>query len=219
MVALFNLLPGYPLDGGRVLRAFVWARTGDARRATHAAAAGGRAIAYALMALGALEVLVFNQLLGGLWFVLIGWFLLSVAAGTIRQTRFVAALDGLVARDVMSRGIPHIDRHTPISVFASELVMRGQRYALVEDAGRPVGLLTLSDLRRAPIDGWDRTPAGSLATPIADVITAPPDVSVHELLLKMSARELHQVPIVEDDRILGAVTRESLARAVETARP
>ncbi len=97
--------------------------------------------------------------------------------------------------------------------------MRGHRWALVEEVGRVVGLLSLTDLRRAPLDGWDHVPVGSLATPISDVVTAPPDVSVQELLLTMSARELNQIPIMHDDRVLGAVTRESLSRAVEAAMP
>ncbi|UCE86230.1 MAG: site-2 protease family protein [Deltaproteobacteria bacterium] len=218
-VAVFNLLPGYPLDGGRALRAFLWARSGDPAQATRAAAGSGRTIALALIGLGALEALLFGQVIGGLWLALIGWFLLSVAGMTLRQAGLAAALDGLVARDVMSLQVPRIDPRTPVAVFASELLMRGHRWALVEDGGRVVGLFSLSDLQRAPLDDWDAVSVGSLATPIAEVVTAPPDVSVQELLQKMSAREVSQIPIVHEDRILGAVTRESLSRAVEAALP
>jgi Zn-dependent protease len=219
VVAVFNLLPGYPLDGGRALRAFLWARSGDPAQATRAAAGGGRMIAYALMGLGAVEAVLFGQLIGGMWLVLIGWFLLSVAGMTLRQANLSAALEGLVARDVMSLQVPRIDPRTPVSVFASELLMRGHRWALVEEIGRVVGLLSLTDLQRAPLEGWDHVPVGSLATPISEVVTASPDVSVQDLLLKMSAREVSQIPIVHDDRVLGAVTRESLSRAVEAALP
>jgi len=211
-VALFNLLPGYPLDGGRVLRAFLWARSGDRDRATRVAANVGQWMAYAFIALGALQVL--HGDMGGLWMAFIGWFLLSAASATIRQVVVDASLGRLRARDLMS-DVPRIAAEVSVSRFARDLVMRGRRWALVEHEGTPVGLISLTDLKKVPPDAWDATLVGRIATPINAVLTAPLDSPVRDLLRTMAARQVNQIPILEGGRILGAVTREALVQAIE----
>jgi Zn-dependent protease/predicted transcriptional regulator len=211
-VALFNLLPGYPLDGGRVLRAFLWARSGDRDRATRVAANVGQWMAYAFIALGALQVL--HGDMGGLWMAFIGWFLLSAASATIRQVVVDASLGRLRARDLMS-DVPRIPADVSVSQFARDLVMRGRRWALVEHEGTPVGLVSLTDVKKAPPDAWDSTLVGRIATPIDAVLTAPLDSPVRDLLRTMAARQVNQIPILEGGRILGAVTREALVQAIE----
>jgi Zn-dependent protease/predicted transcriptional regulator len=212
-VALFNLLPGYPLDGGRVLRAFLWARTGDRDRATRVAANAGQWMAYAFIAFGALQV--FHGDIGGLWIAFIGWFLLSAATATIRQAAVDASLSRLRARDLMSEDVPRIPADTSVARFARDLVMRGRRWALVEHAGAPVGLISLTDVRRVPAEAWDTTLVGQIATPIDAVLTAPLDSPVRDLLRTMATRKVNQIPILEGGRILGAVTREALVQAIE----
>jgi CBS domain-containing protein len=212
-VALFNLLPGYPLDGGRVLRAFVWARTGDRERATRFAANAGQWMAYALIALGAVQALRGD--LGGLWLAFIGWFLHSAATSTIRQAVVDASLIRLRARDLMSEDVPRIDTHSSIAQFARDLVMRGRRWALVEREGSPVGLISLTDVRRVPPEAWDTTRVGRVATPMDAVLTAPPDTPVRDLLRTMATRKVNQIPIREGNQIVGAVTREALVQAIE----
>jgi Zn-dependent protease/predicted transcriptional regulator len=214
-VALFNLLPGYPLDGGRVLRACVWARSGDRERATRIAANAGQWMAYAFIAVGAVQALRGD--LGGLWLAFIGWFLHSAASATIRQAVVDASLTRLRARDLMSEEVPRIPGDTSVARFARDLVMRGRRWALVEDEGTPVGLISLTDVRRVPPETWDTTPVGRVATPIGAVLTAPLDSPVRDLLRTMATRKVNQIPIREGGRILGAVTREALVQAIEMA--
>jgi len=212
-VALFNLLPGYPLDGGRVLRAFLWSRTRDRDRATRVAANAGQWMAYAFIALGTVQVLQGN--LGGLWLALIGWFLLSAATATVRQAAVEATLGRLRARDLMSEDVPRISADWSVARFARDLVMRGRRWALVEREAAPVGLISLTDVRRVPPEAWDTTMVGQIATPIDAVLTAPLDSSVRDLLRTMATRKVNQIPIRDGGRILGAVTREALVQAIE----
>jgi len=215
-VAVFNLLPGFPLDGGRVLRAFLWARSGDAARATRTAGVAGQWLAYGFIAFGALRVLGGD--LGGLWIAFIGWFLLSASGASIEQATLDASLAGLRARDVMNADVARIPRGVSVGQFARELVMRGRRWALVEEGGAPFGLVSLTDVKRIAAEDWETTPVGAIATPIAAVVTAAPDAPVREVLHTMATRGVNQVPIRDGDKILGAVTRETLVQAIELRR-
>ncbi len=212
-VALFNLLPGFPLDGGRVLRAFLWWRSGDLDRATRVAAGVGQWIAYAFIAWGALRAVGGD--IGGLWTAFIGWFLLSAAQATARQATVDASLRDLRARDLMSQDVDHIAASASVGRFARELVMRGRRWALVERDGATVGLISLTDVRRLAPDVWDGTAIDQVATPMAKVLTATPDSPARDLLRAMATGEVGQIPIEEGGRIVGAVTREALVQAIE----
>jgi Zn-dependent protease len=221
-VAVFNLLPGFPLDGGRILRAVVWAITGNLAKATRTAASGGQLIAYGFIALGTLSVLGIGPFdwgpVGGLWIVLIGWLLLSMSGAAIRQVDLDASLEGLRARDLLAPVPARISAGEPVATFARELVMRGRRWALVEDAGRLVGLITLSDVQRLDPERWESTPVVRVATPADQLLTAAPETPVREILVAMGSRDVNQIPIVEHDRVLGAVTRETLVHAFELRR-
>jgi Zn-dependent protease len=214
-VAVFNLLPGLPLDGGRVLRAWLWARQGDATRATRLAARVGQLLAYALIGLGAAAALAGGSAIGGLWLAFIGWFLLTASAASARQAEIDATLEGLRARDLLTREIAWLDGSASVGTFARDLVMRGKRWALVGAPGIATGIVTISDVKRVPAQEWDGTSVASIATPMERVATAPPEASVRELLQQMGSREVNQIPIVEGARIVGAVTREAVVHAIQ----
>jgi Zn-dependent protease len=213
-VAVFNLLPGLPLDGGRVLRAWLWARRGDATRATRLAALVGQLLAYALIGLGA-AVALSGGVIGGLWLAFIGWFLLTASAASERQAEIDATLQGLRAHDLLTREIAWLEGSASVGSFARDLVMRGKRWALVGTPGIATGIVTISDVKRVAERDWDRTPLTRIATPMERVLTAPPDASVRELLQMMGSREVNQIPIVEGARIVGAVTREAVVHAIQ----
>ena len=218
-VAIFNLLPGFPLDGGRIFRALLWARSGDLYKATRLAAGTGQMIAYVFIGIGAWAALAGGALAGGLWLAFIGWFLRMASGAAVRQMTLDVALRGLRAADVMTADLARIGSEVPVARFARELVMRGRRWALVEDAGAVVGLVTLSDVKRADPDTWDTVPVGRVATPVDHLITAAPETPVRELLRSMGTRDMNQIPIVEAGRIVGAVTRETLVHAIELRQP
>jgi len=214
-IAIFNLLPGFPLDGGRVLRAFLWARSNDFRKATRTAASVGSFIAYGFIGLGVAEVLFLGNLVGGLWTAFIGWFLLSASGSTARQVAMEASLAGLRARDVMNPDVARVHAGVSVASFARDVVMHGRRWALVEEAGRTAGIVTLSDIKRVTPDEWESTPVGRVATPMDKVVTAVPDAPLRELLATISQKDLNQVPVLVDERVVGAVTRDALVQAID----
>ena len=214
-VAVFNLLPGLPLDGGRVLRALLWARQGDPARAAQLAARVGQTLAYGLIGLGAAAALAGGNPIGGLWLAFIGWVLLSASGANARQAQVDASLQGLRARDLLSPEIAWLAAGDSVGHFARELVMRGRRWALVGSPGAATGIVTLTDARRVAPRDWDQTPIGSIATPMQAIVTSPPETSVLELLQLMGGRKLNQIPIVEGGRIVGAVTREAVIQAIQ----
>jgi Zn-dependent protease len=214
-VAVFNLLPGLPLDGGRVLRAWLWARHGDATRATRLSARVGQLLAYGLIGLGAAGALAGGNPIGGLWLAFIGWFLLTASASSARQAEIDATLEGLSARDLITREIVWLDGSASVGSFARDLVMRGKRWALVGEPGIATGIVTISDVKRVPARDWDGIPVASIATPMERVATAPLGAPVQEILKQMASLEVNQIPIVEGARIVGAVTREAVVQAIQ----
>ncbi len=212
-VALFNLLPGFPMDGGRVLRAAVWAATGDATRATRVAAGLGQLMAYAMIAVGA--VIALSGALDGLWLALVGWLVLQASGATQRQLAMDVSLRGLAASDVMSRDVERVEAATSVAIFAREFLMRGERWALVEDDGQAIGLVTLTDVKRIPQERWEGVPVREIGTPMTDVVTAAPETPVSEILRVLIERGMNQIPIVDDGNVLGAVTRQHLVQAME----
>lgn len=222
-VALFNLLPGFPLDGGRVLRAFLWARGGDLARATRTAAGVGQAIAYGFILLGVLQALD-PRWLGtgrgdGIWLAFVGWFLLAAAGGALRQVEIDAGLQGLCARDILAPVPARIPASSTVATFVRDLVMRGRRWALVEGPGHLVGLITLSDVQRLDPDRWETTSVGQVSTPRERMLVAAPDTPARELLVAMGTKDVNQIPVVDSTgEVIGAVTRETLVHALELRR-
>jgi Zn-dependent protease len=216
-VALFNLLPGFPLDGGRVLRAILWARGRKPAQATRLAARIGQGIAYGLIGLGI--VVAFADLVSGLWLAFIGWFILTASVAHRRQASFEISLRGLVARDVMTPRVPTVTAGLPVARFAQGHLMGGDRWAIVLDAGQPVGLISRTDLKRLPPERWETTGVGEIATPIDQVVMAGPELPVAEVLRLLTERHANQIPVSDGARIVGAVTRQNLLQAIEVQAP
>jgi len=212
-VAAFNLLPGFPLDGGRVLRALLWRRDGDAERATRVAARVGHGIAAGLGLLG-LGVLP-GQPVVGLWLLFASWLVLSASGASGRRASTELSLRGLVARDVMSPLVQTVEATTPVARFAEDCLLRGERWALVLRNGEPVGLVTRTDVRRLPPERWGDTAVGDVATPIGRVATTAPDRPLAEVLQRLTETGANQIPVVEGALVLGAVTRRGLLDALE----
>lgn len=215
VVAIFNLVPGFPLDGGRVFRAIVWALTGDERKGMKWAVAGGRLVAYGLMLWGLLVSIQTRNLLSGFWLIGIGWFLLSAAEASGRaftQGRVLKRLDldALVQRDV-----PRVPGELSVQDWVAGYVLpKLQRVALVEQDGRIVGLVTLSDSGKLPEPDWSSAHVADIMTPIDKIKSVSVDSSLEDILVTMQNNGINQVPVVENGVITGWVDRESLLRAL-----
>lgn len=220
-LATFNLAPGFPLDGGRILRALVWGRTGDYTRATRVASRGGQLLAYALIVAGIWQSLTSN-FVGGLWLAFIGWFLLTAAQESYAHVAIRGALEGLRAADIMSRELPAVGRATSLEDYVHEMLRTGRRCHLVMEDGELQGLMTVHALNRVPREDWAVTSVQAAMVPRAQIRLAAPEEPVLALLERMQSEDINQMPVVADSgspgagRVEGIVTRDSILRVIRT---
>ena len=215
----FNLLPGFPLDGGRVLRSIAWARTGSLLKATRIAAIAGSGIGYALIVLGIVSMFA-TGLFGGLWYVLIGLFLKSAAEGSYQAMRAERtaerALHRIAARDVMRPPSEPVDGDSTLQQLVDTRVLgHGDRAFLVAEDGTVTGLITTTDISRVPRERWAQTRVGDSMVPAERVITVPAGEPLIEALKLMQQHDIHQLPVLDDGTLVGLVTRADVLQHVE----
>jgi Zn-dependent protease len=213
LLGVFNLVPGFPLDGGRVLRAALWAATKDLEKATRWASWGGQLVGWLLIALG-ITSLFAGGLGQGLWLMLIGWFLLNAARASYRQTVVEHVLSGAHVSELMRRSVDSVPPELPVSALVSDHVMRTDQQCFpVVIEGHLEGLVCLHDVRRLPRQQWDTTPVERVMTPSHELVTVTADQPATDALRKLSEREVDQVPVVErDGSLLGLVRRQDILR-------
>jgi Zn-dependent protease len=219
VLAVFNMLPGYPLDGGRVLRAALWWIIGDRARATRLAAAGGQVVAVLLIVLGVVQFFA-GAGIGGLWLAFIGWFLLSAASASAHTVVALEALRGVTVRDAMSRECGTVDGARTLHDFAANELMRSQpRCFAVEGAGRDAGgFVTLEQVTAVPRREWPRRRVVEVMQPLAAAQAVAPEDSLAGSLELMSREGLKQLPVVEQGRLAGVLTLSDALRVLELRR-
>jgi Zn-dependent protease/predicted transcriptional regulator len=212
----FNMIPGFPLDGGRVLRAVLWWSMGNAERATRAAARVGQAIAVVFIAMGILQFFQGSGL-GGLWIAFIGWFLLQAASSTYLQVQTGNLLRGLRVRDVMSADYQTVDPDTSLDVFVHDQLLRsGRRCFLVMKDGRLIGLITPKEIREIDPSSWPSRRVGDVMRSADKVHFISPDLPAVEALETMGREDVHQLPVLSDGRISGIVTRAHILQILQS---
>lgn len=218
VLALFNLVPAAPLDGGRILRAVLWRVRRDRTWAAVTAAKAGEAFGYLLVALG-VGRLFFGVGVGGLWFIFLGWFLLNAARSEQAQTVLSDALSHVKVFDVMTPDPVTAPDYITVRSLLEEYVLRTRHSAfpLVDFDGRPAGLVTLAQVRSVPSERRDDTRVRDVACPLADVPVARPDERLLDLLPRMRACGQGRALVLVDDRLVGVVTTTDVTRAVELA--
>jgi Zn-dependent protease len=215
-LAVFNLIPGFPLDGGRVLRAIVWKYTGSFERATNLAAGSGQLFAYGLIVYGGWKALT-ESVFGGLWIGFIGWFLLNAAQTSIAQVSFRRALKGVTAGDVMAHEYLRVPGSLSIAELVEHHLLRsGARCALITDGERFRGLLTLHEIKKVPREEWESTSLQSIMVAEESLVKVGAGTPVSQVLQVMIEGNIGQVPVVEEGRLLGVVGRDRLLALVET---
>lgn len=215
ILAIFNLLPGFPLDGGRVFRGIVWAITHDFTRATRMASNAGRIIGYLMIFVGIWQALNGNWV-GGLWTVFIGWFLLSAAQESFAQVAIRSSLNGVRAGDIMNRDVPVVPRDISLEEYVHEVLRTGHQYHVVTGAGNPVGLITLHAVRSVPRSEWSNTSIQAIMQPLDKIPAVSPNEPATNILERMQQEELGQVPVVSDGQIVGIIGRDTILRALQT---
>ncbi len=218
MLAVFNVLPGFPLDGGRVLRGVAWAATGSFEQATRMAAASGAFLAYGLMGLGGLAALLGGQVLGGLWLVFIGWFLLSTARLSVAQVELEQVLAPVSCRELVESvsGALLDGSESAASVIDTAVLRRGLRTFYVVDAREQLrGLVTLGELAAIPPGERAATAVESVMRPAHGLVVVAPGESAWQAFRKMAEGGVNQLPVLADGRLVGAITRERLVQLVQ----
>jgi Zn-dependent protease len=210
----FNLIPGFPLDGGRVLRAVLWNVTGNVRRATEVAAAIGQMVGFGLIAWGVFR-LIEGDALGGIWIAAIGWFLQSAAVASAQQTILEQRLREVTVADAMAPDTTAVPATESVATLIERYVLLGNRRAVpVERAGRIVGMVTLSDIRHVPPEARAATSVGEIMGG-RQLVTASPRMDLREAASRLTARGLEQLPVLEGERLVGVLTRADIMRELE----
>jgi len=220
LLAVFNLLPGFPLDGGRIFRAIIWGATKNFFRATRVAGTSGRLIAYTMILLGGFAVFR-GYVPQGLWSVFVGFFLLNAAQESVAQAAIRETLSGLRAADVMSQEVPTIGRAISLEEYGAEVLRTGRRCHLVISEDRLVGMMNVHTLNAVPREEWPHTSVQAVMIPRERILWATPDEPLLGLLERLLTADVNQMPIVSgsDDgaaHIIGMVTRDSILRVMQT---
>jgi Zn-dependent protease/CBS domain-containing protein len=222
LLGLFNLIPGFPLDGGRILRAALWAVTKDLRKATAWAAGVGRLTGWLFiaagvaMALGAELPFFGTGLISGLWLIFIGWFLNSAAVNSYQQTVVRDLLEDVPVFRLMRLNVPTVSPTLPISHLVYDYVMGAEERAFpVMEEDRLVGMVCLEDIRKVPREDWDRVTVGEIMTDAShlDVVTASEDAG--NALEKLTRRDVAQAPVIENGRLVGLLRRRDILKWLE----
>jgi len=212
MLGLFNLIPGFPLDGGRVLRSIVWQLTGDLRRATRVAAIAGQLVAYGFVFYGVWQALTGN-LLSGIWIAIVGWFLSNAAESSARQAGGHHRLAGILVREAMHPGPITVTLETSVHDLVEHYLLHYNLRGLpVMRDQELVGMVTLRDVRDTPRDAWDTTTVGSVMTPRAKVRTVVPDDELSKALALLAEEDLDRLPVLDGNRLVGILSRSSVIR-------
>ncbi len=215
-LGLFNLIPGFPLDGGRVFRALVWGVTHSFQRATNIAATVGRGIAFLFILFGVWQMFTGN-LFNGLWIAFIGFFLESAANAQLSQQHLHTLLAGHTVAQAMSQNYALIPGDLSLQQLADEHILgSGRRFFVVEQAGTPVGLLMMANLNRIPRSEWSRTTVARAMTSVDQFHLLRSDTGLAEALQEMDMDHINQLPVVENGQVEGILTVEGVMSFLRT---
>jgi len=214
VLAVFNLIPGFPLDGGRIFRAVVWQKTHDYHRATRIATRVGRGIAYAFIGGGiAIIILSFRYWFDGMWLVFIGWFLNGAARASYQQVLFRDALTGITARQVTDYASPLIPPHMNLTELVDQYILpTGRSCFLISWGAELEGMVTLQQTKKVHRTRWASTTVQDIMTPAAKLKVAHADEDLLAVVQQMSGESTNHIPVLEAGKVIGMINREDVAR-------
>lgn len=217
-LAIFNLLPGFPLDGGRLFRSIVWKVTGSLKKATRIASWGGKLLSYLIIALGVVQLFGGN-LLGGLWLILIGWFLNNAAEMSYQQLLIQSSLEGVRARELMT---PHPETVPPdlsLQTLVDEYFLRRRYQAFpVTQDDHPVGIITLNQVKETPREEWKIRTVETTMKPARDSVIVRPDEKMERVLQKMQESGARRVLVTRNSHLEGIITANDVANWLQRRR-
>jgi Zn-dependent protease/CBS domain-containing protein len=213
----FNLLPGLPLDGGRVMRGVLWRITGDQARATRISGGVGRGLGYFFVLLGIWLVFQRKSLADGIWLVLIGFFLANAAEASMVQVKMKQAFEGVRADQVMTADCHFIPAGMSLTEFVDHFLLHtGRRCFVVGEAEMPRGIITLSNVRAVPRHEWPYTPVQAAMQPWDKVYSVSPGSSLEDVVRLLDSHRVEQVAVMQNGRLLGIIEREQVLQLIRS---
>ncbi|HLJ66015.1 MAG TPA: site-2 protease family protein [Chloroflexota bacterium] len=220
LLGVFNLIPGFPLDGGRVLHAIIWIITKNRRRATQIASAVGQGIGYLFIVLGLWEAFFLGDVTGGIYLAFIGWFLQNAASVTNQQVVLEQSLTGVDVRDVMDPPPAGVDPSTPIAVLVDRHMLGENQRAVpvVDETGALLGLVTLGDVRHVDRQEWAFVPVSRIMQPRDRLRTVGAQDHLAQALQALAENNYHQLPVMEDGHMIGVLNRAHVVQYLTIRR-
>ncbi len=215
IIGIFNLIPGFPLDGGRIFRAALWAYFKDLRKATAIASWCGRAFAFFLIAMGILNI--FNRnIIAGLWFIFVGFFLSEAAEGSYRNVIMKNLLGGMKIGDFMTKDIISVNAKITLDKLIDDYFFkyRHAAFPVIED-DKVIGLVTFHDIKEVPKNKWPLTHAKEIIIPLGRDLTINKNLDALDALAKMARTGFGRLLVVEDSKIIGILSQKDIMRLFE----
>lgn len=216
VLAIFNMIPGYPLDGGRVLRAIVWRITGNMNRSTRIAARVGEFVAIFFIVWGVLQFF-FDLGFGGLWLALIGWFLLNAAKASYAKIPIAKILSPLCVGEVMRRDCDTVPGDINLQAFVNRhlLKTRNRCYFVTKD-NRPAGMISRDQVKKIPCAEWPTKTVSQVMSSLDDIPIVAPQMQVAKAYETMMTAEVNQLPVASNDQLAGIITRDDILKDLYT---
>ncbi|MBN1222079.1 MAG: site-2 protease family protein [Candidatus Aminicenantes bacterium] len=217
ILAVFNLLPGFPMDGGRVLRSIIWKITGDLRKATRIASRIGQGFAFFLVFIGILQIL--KGSLGGFWLIFIGWFLHSAAARSYQKVMVDEVLKGVRAKDLMTKDFASVPSTLRVQDLVDDYILRRrERVFLVKDGDELKGIVCLEDVKKISREERPASTVSDIMTPREKLEAVSSEDDGRMILSSLTSKNIHQVPVMESDRVVGLICRTDVLRFIQLRR-
>ncbi len=210
-LALFNLIPGLPLDGGNILKAIVWKITGNNYKGVVFASRIGQAFGWLAIASGVIPLILFGSF-GNFWNLLIGFFLVQNAGNAAQFARVQEQLTGLTAEDVVSEDSPIVSANVTLREFADERILNQKdwrRFLVTDDDGRLVGFVSVDDLRSIPTTLWSETEVAEVMRPMTDTKTIESDRPLLEVVQLLEGQKLSALPVIRDNGVLVGILEKA----------
>jgi CBS domain-containing protein len=214
ILAVFNLFPGFPLDGGRLLRAILWRITGSLRRATRAATTAGRALGWGIIGLGLYALLVGQALIGGLWFIFIGWFLSHAARMSYQHVLLQEVLSPLTARQAMTSRPETVAADLRLDVLVNEYFLRRpfSAFPVTRPEGDIAGLVTMAQVKGVPREDWPFRKVEDIMSSRDETLMVEPDESMMAILERMRHGDHRRALVTRDHELIGIISATDVAR-------
>lgn len=216
VLAIFNLIPGFPLDGGRILRSIIWGITKNLRRATQIATLSGRVFGFFFIILGVLIIFHAGSLLEGFWLSIIGWFLLNAATRSYQQMMIREILKQYSIQDVMTTAYYRVPPALTIAqLVKGPILPSGQQVFPVVLGDQLLGLANIEQIRKTPKTQWEHTSLDSIMQPLEQQENVDLHASVFSVLQKFAAKRINQIPVVENGTFVGLASKQRIINLIQ----